>query len=78
MSSDESIWRMRVMSAATPEYVGELVRCKDCEMSCVPDDDGGYGNVLSCAWWSCYSNTYGDLLVNADDFCSHGVKKRED
>ena len=30
--SDESIWRMRVMSAAMPEYVGALVRCKDCEL----------------------------------------------
>lgn len=30
MSSDESIWRMRVLSTAMPEYVGELIRCKDC------------------------------------------------
>ena len=28
--SDESIWRMRVLSTSMPEYVGELVRCKDC------------------------------------------------
>lgn len=30
--SDESIWRMRVLSTSMPEYVGELVRCKDCEL----------------------------------------------
>lgn len=30
--SDESIWRMRVLSTAMPEYVGELVRCKDCAL----------------------------------------------
>lgn len=30
MSSDESIWRTRVLSTTMPEYVGELVRCKDC------------------------------------------------
>ena len=32
MSSDESIWRMRVLSTAMPEYVGELIRCKDCAL----------------------------------------------
>lgn len=61
MSSDESIWRMRVMSAATPEYVGELVRCKDCEWyDCVvelcyrdPNHSGYYRHACDdgfCAW----------------------------
>jgi hypothetical protein len=27
-----------------------IVRCRDCEWACVPDDDGGYGDcVLACA-----------------------------
>lgn len=76
--SDESIWRMRVLSTSMPEYVGELVRCKDCKWACVPDDDGGYGDcVLACAWWMDYSNSDSDLFVGENDFCSNG-EKRED
>ena len=78
MSSDESIWRMRVLSTTLPEYVGELVRCKDCEWACEPDDDGGYDDhMLACTWWMSYSRSSGDLFVEEDDFCSK-AEKRED
>lgn len=53
-----------------------IVRCKDCRWACVPDDDGGYGiRMFACVWWADYSRSYNDLLVEEDDFCSHGEKK---
>ena len=60
MSSDESIWRMRVLSTAMPEYVGELIRCKDCELY---DREDGlcYRDPNHCGFYR---------PVQPDDFCS--------
>lgn len=77
MSSDESIWRMRVLSAEAPEYVGILVRCKDCKWAHVPTDNDKCSDVLSCEWWMNYSHSDGDLFVEEDDFCSYGVKRED-
>lgn len=58
--SDESIWRTRVLSATMPEYVGELVRCKDCLLY---DEDR-----LTCVRDPFHR---GDSLpVEPDNFCS--------
>ena len=52
--SDESIWRMRVLSTAMPEYVGELIRCKDCELYDRDPNHSGYYRPAHddgfCAW----------------------------
>lgn len=69
--SDESIWRMRVMSAAMPEYVGELVRCKDCEL---------YNREEGLCYRLCYRdpNHCGCYRPVCDDgFCAWAVKRED-
>ena len=66
MSSDESIWCMRVLSTTMPEYVGELVRCKDCAYH---DEHGYMPGRVTCRM---HSGIWGK-----DDFCSK-ARKRED
>ena len=66
MSSDESIWRMRVLSTAMPEYVGELIRCKDCAYH---DEHGYMPGRVTCRL---HGGIWGDY-----DFCSK-AEKRED
>lgn len=63
--SDESIWRTRVMSATMPEYVGELVRCKDCKFWNVH----GRGDFGFC-------NRH-KFLAYSDGFCAW-AEKRDD
>ena len=57
---------MKTLRAATPEYVGELVRCKDCKYLRT------YGGVRGGHY--CARNIE---RVEAGDFCSH-AEKRED
>ena len=66
MSSDESIWRMRVLSTSMPEYVGELVRCKDCAHH---DEHGYMSGRVTCRM---NSGIWGN-----DDFCSKAEKKED-
>ena len=68
MSSDESIWRTRVLSATMPEYVGELIRCKDCELY---DREDGlcYRDPNHCG---CYRPAHDD------GFCAWAKKREED
>lgn len=65
--SDESIWRTRVLSTSMPEYVGELVRCKDCKFyDCVVQLC--YRDPHRCGYYSPASD---------DGFCAW-AEKRED
>ena len=68
MSSDESIWRMRVLSTAMPEYVGELIRCKDCKYYSPYKNDN---DTFFCANFAINN-------VAPDDFCSWAKKREED
>lgn len=67
MSSDESIWRMRVLSTAMPEYVGELVRCKDCAHH---DERGYMPGRVTCRMHS--------GIWDKDDFCSKAERRASD
>lgn len=66
--SDESIWRTRVLSTSMPEYVGELVRCKNCVW-------GKAVEQIGCLRFEDREDESG--LKDPDGFCAW-AEKRED